>query len=68
MEGHIVLSHSHLRRNLNCLLSQVMYIFNCVKEWNFEVQPRLHHSIKFLQAMDKDGVFFADENCKTKID
>ena len=66
MKCHIVLCNSNLGRNLDGLLSKVVYVFDCINEWYLKFQTWLQLFAKFLEPMHQYGIILRHNHGKSK--
>jgi len=66
MKTYIIFSDCHLTLNINCLLSQVVDVFDCVCKWYDKVETWLQLTMKLSKSVNHDCVFFWNNDCKSE--
>lgn len=51
MKCNIISSDSNLAGNFNSLFPQIMHIFDCINEWNNEINAWLQLSVESFESM-----------------
>ena len=66
MQVNIILGDSHLRCDLDGLLSQIMNVLNGVDKRHLEVKTRLQLPLEFLESMQQDSILLWDYHHATE--